>query len=365
MLKLKECPKINLNDLDDYAVVLCGGGAAGRWQAGVLTALVQSEIFDKAKVIIGTSVGGLNAALFTYYGSTSITKADQNIITPIGVTNADLNIEDIKPFMGAIEIWEEIKTNNDVYLGDINSFFGKIKAVLGFLTNARSILDPTPLYNKIDKVFGKATLEDIADLYNKNIIISALDLNRRKEEFYASFLDNKNLLVADVLKRTSAIPGIFRSVKGKDVDEKGKIYESWHVDGGAGANNPIVALSLYNKIAFEPIKKIIIIYCYPDHIDEYINNSYEGFRDALLGTINSILTVQEQMVEAWAEFLVKATEDYDILALYPSEFTCDSLDFTKTDLLQKGYDYGTEGKGWSYRNNGTVYILDFLRKEEN
>lgn len=357
-LKLKEPQSTDLKQIDDYAVVLCGGGAAGRWQAGVLTALAQSGILNKARVLIGTSVGGLNAALFAYYGSNSILNSNSNIFTPIG--GADL-IEDIKPFFGAIEIWEEIRKNEDVYLGDFNSFFGKLKAIFGFLSNAKSILDPTPLYKKIDTVFGQATLEDIASVYNKHVIISAMDLNCRREDFYTSFSENKTLLVSDVLKRTSAIPGMFRSVKGYDKDSKGKIYTSWHVDGGAGANNPLVALNRYNKV-FKPIKKIIIVYCYPDHVDEYKNDSYECFRDALLGTINSMLTVQEQMVEEWAEWIVTATDDYNILALYPSEFTCDSLDFTKTELLQKGYDYATEGKGWSYRDNGLVDLFYFLQK---
>lgn len=50
------------------AVVLQGGGASGAWQAGVLTALMESESVsfrERVVSVIGTSIGALNGALLT------------------------------------------------------------------------------------------------------------------------------------------------------------------------------------------------------------------------------------------------------------------------------------------------------------
>lgn len=48
----------------EYGVVLAGGGGKGAYQVGVWKALTEYGIAQKVTVISGTSVGGLNAALF-------------------------------------------------------------------------------------------------------------------------------------------------------------------------------------------------------------------------------------------------------------------------------------------------------------
>lgn len=48
----------------EYGLVLSGGGGKGAYEVGVWKALKEYGIADKVTVISGTSVGGLNAALF-------------------------------------------------------------------------------------------------------------------------------------------------------------------------------------------------------------------------------------------------------------------------------------------------------------
>lgn len=48
----------------EYALVLAGGGGKGAYQAGVWKALTEYGIAQKVTAVSGTSVGGLNAALF-------------------------------------------------------------------------------------------------------------------------------------------------------------------------------------------------------------------------------------------------------------------------------------------------------------
>jgi len=381
-LELKiEPPKI-LPELDDFAVVLCGGGAAGRWQAGVLAALAQKGVLEQTSVMAGTSVGGLNTGLFTAYGAVDFPEGEvpsspiEEMPPPPPGSEPDINEDDIPSeeppptFMNATAVWESIKDNKDVYNGAINSLFDKVAAGFGFIFGKRSILDPKPLYAKLDKLFKDSTLEDLHSLIGIHMIVSSLDLNAQREEFYCSFGPNKGMKVADALKRTSAIPAIFPSVKGVDIDKDGKKHTHWHVDGGAGANNPFIALNKYNT-AFpnKQVKKVIVVFCYPD---EYVDigtgivapdntKSYEAYRDAILQTVPASMNAQEQVAEEIIKDKVK-TAGWDVLALYPKDRPCDALDFTKTKLLQEGYNYGINGKGYSYKSDNEVDVIDFLKK---
>ena len=48
----------------EWALVLAGGGGKGAYQVGVWNALAEYGIAQRISAISGTSVGGLNAALF-------------------------------------------------------------------------------------------------------------------------------------------------------------------------------------------------------------------------------------------------------------------------------------------------------------
>ncbi|MCR5080558.1 MAG: patatin-like phospholipase family protein [Treponema sp.] len=58
----------------EYGLVLSGGGGKGAYEVGVWKALKEYGIADKVTVISGTSVGGLNAALFSCEEIESIEK---------------------------------------------------------------------------------------------------------------------------------------------------------------------------------------------------------------------------------------------------------------------------------------------------
>lgn len=382
-MNLKETPTLSLDDCAPFALVLCGGGAAGRWQAGVLVGLAQAGVIEKASVIVGTSVGGLNAGLFSIYGGNlpPMEKLSEdigeNILPPppgydpnAGRLVLDPSIEDTvqPPWHTAIEVWEEIKRNEDVYKGRMD-LWGKIGAGIGFLFNtADSILDASPLRSRLDRIFGELRLGDIPDYFDTHLIISSLDLNTHREEFYCSFNETRDLKISEVLKRTSAIPGVFSSVLGKDPMDA---HEHWHVDGGLGANNPFIALGKYNA-AFPnaPVKKAIIVYCYPDEdIDTGVNiitpestKRFKTMREVLLECIPASLNAQEQITELNVEDKVRFG-GWDVLALYPKKTPCDALDFTKLTLLQEGYDYVVEGKGYSYKDKAEINIVDFLKRK--
>jgi len=336
---------------DPYAIVLCGGGAAGADQAGVLAAYAQAGVVQKASVIVGTSVGGLTAALFALLGGNT---PDNQSVSPVP---AD-------PWKTAVEVWESIKSNNDIYKGSINW----LSSVWGFITGAESILDPSPLHNKIAGIFKDKTLEDVTETFNTQLIVSSLDLNSRREEFYSSFNKYKGMKIVDALKRTSAIPGVFKSIPGKDGDDKNT---HWHIDGGLGANNPFIALNMYNA-AFPGavVKKVIVIYCYPEaYVDTGTeltgpdtDKSYKTFRDTLLGCIPASLDTQEQIAEMIIEDKV-LTSQWDVGGVWPLKPPTDALQFGKTaQLLREGYARGVEGMIWSYREKAMVRLVDFIKR---
>ena len=323
---------------ENFGIVLCGGGAAGRWQAGVLAALQQLGILQMASVIVGTSVGGLNTGIFGLYNKPG----------------------ELIP----VQMWENITKNDNVYHGGASNVFTQLGVALGFVGGAESIFDPAPLYGILDKIFGKMTISNIAEKSGTHIVVSTQDLNDKIEEFYSSFDETGDCPAVEALKMTSAIPGAFKTIKRQESHD---VCPHWHVDGGAGANNPFIALDLYNN-AFpgKAIKKAIIIYCYPDvHIDTALavpdTKEYRVFRDALLGTIPSMLSTQEQQVEKNVERMVER-DGWDVIALWPDKTPCDSLDFTKTQILQDGYDFAVKGKAYAYKEKSRINIADFLKR---
>jgi predicted acylesterase/phospholipase RssA len=345
-MSIKDLETLDLEHSDNFGIVLCGGGAAGRFQAGVLLALAQRRILEKAKVLIGTSVGGLNAALFAMFGSAG----DPSIVDDNGVPVPPLYKE-------AYDVWNNITKNSDIYNGDINSIVGKIGAGLGFVFGADSILDPQPLYNRLDSIFGELTMGEVSDLFGTELILSSQDLNENSEEFYCSFIEStKSMKVKTALKATAGIPGIFKSVP---FQSEGDTVEHWHVDGGTGANNPFLAIEKYNE-AFPDAKlnKILIIYCYPD-IHTVDTKVYRCFRDVLLRVVGAMLNTQEQMTETTVK-LVVSESNINVMALWPKNMTCDALDFTKVSLLDDGYKYGMDAVGYDYRTKKEMSISEFL-----
>ena len=337
-------PVIPRNDLDqmkNFGIVLCGGGAAGRWQAGVLSALQQAGVLAQAKVIIGTSVGGLNTGVF-------------------GLHN--------KPgdMVGA-QLWDGITKNEHIYKGSMDNIFGKIGAFFGVgLGGAESVFDPQPLYDTLKKTFGDLTISQIAEKSGTQIIVSNQDLNDQIEEFYRSFDTTGEVSVVEALKMTSAIPVAFKSVKRQDSTDK---FPHWHVDGGVGANNPFIAIDLYNNtFVGSQVKKMIVVYCYPDAVVDtgvsFSDGDNHEYRTALqvgLRTIPSMLNSQEQQVEANVQRMV-ANEGWEVMAFWPDKTPCDSLDFTKTSILQDGYDHAVAGLGYDYKSKAKINIVDFLKK---
>ena len=365
-LKLVDAKLLDLTKIKPFAFNLAGGGKAGAYECGALAAFAQIGVLENSEYIAGTSTGGLNTGTYSLWGG----------IEPGEDGNIDLNIP--QPWWASVDVWEEIEKNSDIYKGSIGSggikgFFEGIGAGAGFLFGKRSILDPTPLYKKLDKIFGDITLKEAAEKWKIDIILTAMDLNTTNETFFTSFNpDTQNIKLAEVLKATSGIPGVFRTVPVAYPLKlaNGKVH--WFVDGGLAANNPFISCLKYN-VAFpdKVVKKIIIIFCYPDEYTDTgleitgmeDDKEYKSYKSAILRSIPCMLNGSEQIAEMIINDKCK-NSDYDVLAISPKETPGDPLDFSNVQkLIQDGYDaVAVEGKGWSYKDDAMINIADFLKR---
>lgn len=181
----------------EFWIILPGGAAWGRDQMGYLYYMWQIGLLDYVYCFAGTSVGGLNA----------------------------LCMDDI---IAAMELWNGITETSDVFLGDTKPGVG-MAWQFAVKNKGVSVLDPAPIYQKIDKMFGNKALKDL----KVNVMIAVSDLTSG-ERFIFTTKTHPNYKSADLAKATSAIEGV---VPGVWIDIDGKPHLCG--DGGAGRNNTV------------------------------------------------------------------------------------------------------------------------------
>jgi predicted acylesterase/phospholipase RssA len=356
-MELQQVQVLDTSKFGKYALILTGGGAAGRVQAGMLTAFAQAGVVGGADLITGTSVGSLDCGLFALFGKLLPEPPPGMPVLPA-------------PYTEAVRVWEAIKKNQDVYYGDF-AWWRVVADFFGALSGARSMLDRRPLKDLLARIFKNMTLEELYEVAEVHVCVMLSNLNLKEVEFFSSWDPTyKDVPAVLALTGSSGIPGVFDAVKiTLPKIKKAGTRDHWFVDGGLVANNPFAALDEYNK-AFpgDPIRKAIVVYCYPDGVSDTGVNAgqadgkdYSSFKDALLGSLPTMMNGQEQMLERHVDLLVRHGI-CDVLAFAPDFFPCDPLDFTRTDLLKKGYGIGVKGMGWSYRDKAEVHIKDFLAR---
>ena len=190
-------------------LVFDGGGAKGAYQIDVWKALKELGLDEYVTDVAGTSVGGLNAALFVkgnYEEAERIWSEEVSTINPM-------------------EIQIGVQKLIDKYLSDM-SFFEQ-RDMNCFITAC----------NLKDKEIGKTLLLTSDSQHIRKYVA------KKAEYFNMRFIDKKsrkNLLEkatmrADVLLATSALPILCRPVK---ID--GNVYQ----DGGMVDNSPVLPLSV-------------------------------------------------------------------------------------------------------------------------
>jgi NTE family protein len=214
-------------------LVLAGGGARGAYELGALSVLLPAldERGERPRVIVGTSVGALNAAFLA--------------------GTAQLPVEEVVE--RGLEIWEEIRFGQVLRhvaspraLQRLACYAGQFLQIRGARLNA--LLDPAPL---------RKTLEDIVPIaqIERNVSAGKLDAvavvatsastsrsvafhrggttptpdNTRAIDYVNTRLRNEHV------RASAAIPGLFPAVRVTSPANA----DGWYFDGGTRLNTPI------------------------------------------------------------------------------------------------------------------------------
>lgn len=202
----------------EYGLVLSGGGGKGAYEVGVWKALCEYGIAQKTTAIAGTSVGGLNAALFACL-----------------------------PYQKAEKLWVESVPSKLTKDGNLISQAG-----------LSELIDRVPLENLYDsavRVYATAVRDRLKVLkfINSNILGGGVGSHAyyfRLDDDIDSIENKKNKLLA-----TSAFPMICDSVFVYD-DEGGHYYSDGGEELVGGDNIPIAPIVK----DMSEIKNIIVVY---------------------------------------------------------------------------------------------------------
>lgn len=215
--------------------MLAGGGARGAYEMGALSVLapVLEEQGDRVEIIVGTSVGGINAAYLA-----------ANAHRPLGEAAA-----------GGADVWRGLRFRDAMRsllapaaLGQLARFIGTCLSLP--VKPVPSLLDTAPLRKTLNRVIEFERIADnIADdaspLHSVGVVATSYDTGRsivfhqggetppanqeRAIDYVEAQLTNVHVLAS------GAIPVIFPAV---EVTEPASC-RGWYGDGGARLNAPL------------------------------------------------------------------------------------------------------------------------------
>ncbi|MED3396734.1 MULTISPECIES: patatin-like phospholipase family protein [Bacillus cereus group] len=223
--------------MQKVGLVLAGGGGKGAYHIGVWKALNEYGVSDNISAVSGTSVGALNASLFSQ-GDYRIAETIWSNIQPSQILSLDVTRY-------------EKNIISSIYLGSLTAPLLK-------------------LIKKVSKigVFSRSGMLEIIEQYiNINYISNSTipcyatccEFGSLKETYFPLKGESEKNIIS-ILLATSALPIVFKPEK---------INGDYYVDGGLKDNIPIEPL--YK----EGYRNIIVVHCNPDEI-----LSYDPYPDA-------------------------------------------------------------------------------------
>lgn len=218
---------------ETVALVLAGGGARGAYEAGALSVLlpVLEERGERPRILIGTSVGALNASFLA-----------ANAHLPTSQVIAD-----------ALATWDAI-TWGEVARGlvsggsllRVGEYAGEVLGLPG--ARLESLLDPEPLRATLRERIDFKQLEDNIQAGKLDVagVIATSALTSRSVVFHCGLKspppDRRRgidyvatALAEEHVLASAAIPAIFPAVR----VERPLLARGWYLDGGTRLNTPI------------------------------------------------------------------------------------------------------------------------------
>lgn len=296
--------KIDIRKVDTVGWVFSGGGAKGAFEIGVASALARAEMMPN--VIIGTSVGALNAA--------ALAKGDIN---------------------NAGKIWQEI-SNDKVYTTKVTKIILKgLAQILDWLgaknpVKIKSILDNSPLRKLVHKEIDPKVITGPNPPVE--IMLGATALNNGKEGVYAtprlfenlkeSYADsdiNKLFKLTpenfeDAVIASSAFPVVFPALQ---------IDDELFVDGGAGNNTParngVDALFAINSDLKEGLLFVVMLDPQKKVDEEILTDKNTDLAKVGIKTLNVILDNTAKMDVKMTQKITHEIERWDVINIQVQE----------------------------------------------
>jgi NTE family protein len=215
------------------AVVLAGGGARGAYEIGALSALLPAleQRGERPQVIIGTSVGAINAAFLAATAAQPLDRVLENgfrLWSEIGFDDV------LAPLLSRSELWRA--------LGSVGEFLRVPGAHLW------SLLDPSPLartrksripLRRIHANVAGGALKAAAvvatSAQNGGSVVFHDGGGRVPEDRARAIEYVPTRLGLDHVRASAAIPGVFPAVKVSSPSSAA----GWYFDGGTRLNTPI------------------------------------------------------------------------------------------------------------------------------
>lgn len=296
--------KVDFKKIDTVGWVFSGGGAKGAFEIGVASALAKAEMMPN--VIIGTSVGALNAA--------ALAKGDIN---------------------NAGKIWQEID-NKKVYKTKITKIVLKgLAQIIDWLggknpIKIKSLLDNSPLKELVHKEI------DPKIITGKNppveLMLGVTALNNGKEGIYATPKLYENLEETykdsdiyklfkltpdnfeDAVVASSAFPVVFPAMQ---------IEDELFVDGGAGNNTPakngVDALFAINSEFKEGLLFVVMLDPQNKTNEKVLTEKNADLGKVGIKTINIILDNTAKMDVKMTQKITKEIERWDVINIQIQE----------------------------------------------
>lgn len=319
--------KVNLNAIDTVGWVFSGGGAKGVFEAGVACALAKAGMLPD--VIVGTSVGALNAA---------------------ALSNGDVD--------KACKVWQDV-SKDKVYKSKVGKIilrsFGQVANWLGLkkISGIRSFLDNTPLRETVRENIDYNEIFDNPDKYPE-VMFGVTALNNGREGLYATpklynelkskddygkdgvykvfELTPKNF--EDAVVASTSIPLAFPAVQ---------IDDEVFVDGGTGNNTPakngIDALFALNKDLREGLLFVVMLSPPEEGIREEDKLTYKDADIGKVGvkTLNIMLDNAAKSDVKITQKITKEIERWDVINIQVQD-ALEKIAETAVNVKEKAAD---------------------------
>lgn len=297
-------------------IFLCGGGALGAWQSGVLRKLIENNI--NADVISGFSIGAINSAFYCFDAIDKTqkiwSKIDNNKIF-------ELSISYSKP----VEV--------SIYEGK-SSFITKLYNKAEKILSGLNIFSNKPIYRILSRYITKNSD------FKKNLKFYCISHCVEESKPYIVEFNSDNYNREKFIKMliaSSAIPFIFPKVE-EIIDNK-KIYL---VDGG------VIGKEYFDFSFFKGLDRIIVISNVCDSDKDFKIKKF-GFIDFFEKKVRRILFYHNLLIENHLKKLDNNTKVYFIKPLQP--LTGRVIDFNPK-INVKLYNQGV--------NDALFYIKEFF-----